>query len=90
LAPHWFAPMSATAFKSPPTRLARLFRKSRDTWKRRAADKQRALKKMRITVRVLAASRDRWREVARQQTQQLADLRARLAPARPESGLGGA
>jgi hypothetical protein len=81
--------MSVQAFKSSPARLARLFRHSRDAWKQRAADKQRALKKMRITVRDLAASRDRWREVAHQQAAQLADLRAQLAQARPESCRGG-
>ena len=43
--------MNATEYKSTPARLARLFRRSRDIWKRRAADKQRALKKLRITAR---------------------------------------
>ena len=81
--------MSAKEFKCPPARLARLFRKSRDAWKQRAADKQRCLKKMRITVRDLSASRDRWREVARRQTRQLAELREQLAQAPQESCLGG-
>lgn len=81
--------MLAQEFKSPPTRLARLFRKSRDTWKRRAADKPRTLKKMRITVRDLSASRDHWREVARLQAAQLAELRGQLAQARQVPCLGG-
>lgn len=80
--------MSAKEFLCPPARLARLFRKSRDAWKQRAADKQRSLKKMRITVRDLSTSRDRWREVARQQAAQLAELRAQLAQAQQEPRLG--
>jgi len=76
--------MLATEFKSSPARLARLFRRSRDTWKRRAADKQRALKKLRITVRDLTNSRDHWKAVARQQSQQIAALRADLDQDRPE------
>jgi hypothetical protein len=80
--------MSAKEFKCPPARLARLFRKSRDAWKQRAADKQRSLKKLRINLRDLSASRDRWREVAQRQAAQLADLRAQLAQARQEPGLG--
>ena len=80
--------MPATEFKCPPARLARLFRHSRDAWKRRAADKQRALKKMRITVRDLTASRDRWRARARRQATQLARLQDQLAQARQEPCLG--
>jgi arginyl-tRNA--protein-N-Asp/Glu arginylyltransferase len=76
--------MLATEFKSSPARLARLFRRSRDTWKRRAADKQRALKKLRITVRDLTDSRDRWKAVARQQSQTIATLRADLTQPRQE------
>ena len=48
--------VSEPEFKSSPARLVRLFRRSRDIWKQRAADKQRALKKLRITVRDLADS----------------------------------
>jgi hypothetical protein len=81
--------MSAREFKCPPARLARVFRKSRDTWKQRAADKQRTLKKMRITVRDLCASREHWRAVANQQATQLAQLRHQLAQARSESRRGG-
>ncbi len=71
-------------FKSSPARLARLFRRSRDTWKERAADKQRALKKLRITVRDLTESRDHWKNVAAQQSQEIAALRAQLEQAREE------
>jgi hypothetical protein len=63
--------MTGQEYKSSPARLARLFLRSRDNWKRRAADKQATIKKMRITVRDLAASRDHWKSLALQQAEQL-------------------
>jgi hypothetical protein len=81
--------MIATEYKSTPARLARLVRRSRDIWKRRAADKQRALKKLRITVRDLGDSRDHWKAVAREQSQQIVALRARLETAREAPQPGG-
>ena len=82
--------MLATEFKSTPARLARLFRRSRDLWKRRAADKQRALKKLRITVRDLSDSREHWKAVARQQSQEIAALRGQLdQPREGDSCAGG-
>ena len=81
--------MTARAFKSTPARLARVFRRSRDTWKRRAADKQRALKKLRITVRDLGDSRDRWKAIARQQSEEIATLRAQLDQASEAPPAGG-
>jgi hypothetical protein len=81
--------MLATEFKSSPARLARVFRRSRDTWKQRAADKQRALKKLRITVRDLTDSRDHWKALARQQSGQIAALRAKLDQASEAPPPGG-
>jgi hypothetical protein len=81
--------MIATEYKSTPARLARLFRRSRDIWKRRAADKQRALKKLRITARDLGDSRDHWRAVAREQSRQIAALRAQIETAREAPQPGG-
>ena len=74
----------APEFKSSPARLVRLFRRSRDLWRQRAADKQRAVKKLRITVRDLDASRDHWKTVARQQAHEIATLRAQLEQTRQE------
>ena len=76
--------VSEPKFKSSRSRLVRLFRRSRDIWKQRAADKQRALKKLRITVRDLSESRDHWKAVARQQSQEIATLRLQLEQARQE------
>ncbi len=76
--------VSEPEFKSSPARLVRLFRRSRDIWKQRAADKQRALKKLRITVRDRSESRDHWKALARQQSQEIATLRLQLEQARQE------
>src|SRR5215218_8862523 len=81
--------MMASEYKSRPARLARVFRRSRDTWKRRAAAKQRALKKLRITVRDLSDSRDRWKALARQQSQEIATLRAQINQASEAPPAGG-
>jgi hypothetical protein len=81
--------MITTEFKSTPARLARVFRRSRDTWKRRAADKQRALKKLRITVRDLSDSREHWKAIARRQSQQIAALRGQLDQAHEAPKAGG-
>src|SRR4051812_40103547 len=80
--------MLVPAFKSSPARLVRLFRHSRDTWKQRAAAKQHALKKLRITVRDLSESRDHWKTIAQQQSQELATLRAQLGQTRAELPAG--
>jgi hypothetical protein len=71
-------------YKSSPARLVRLFRSSRDRWKQRAAEKQLAVKKLRITVRDLAESRDHWKATARQQSQEITALRAQLEQTREE------
>jgi chromosome segregation ATPase len=80
--------MSATVYKSSQARQARLFRRSRDVWKQRAADKQQTIKKLRITVRDVTSSRDHWKAVARQQAEQIADLHAELEQARQGHPLG--
>jgi hypothetical protein len=76
--------MSEPEFKSSPARLVRVFRHSRDLWKQRAADKQRAIKKLRITVRDLCESRDHWQVIARRHRQEIAALRSQLEQARQE------
>jgi hypothetical protein len=77
--------MHTTDYKSPPARLARLFCRSRDTWKRRAAQKQACIKKMRITVRDLTASRDHWKSRCQQQAAQLEALRQAVGQQFPAS-----
>ncbi|MCC5611885.1 hypothetical protein LC612_35425 [Nostoc sp. CHAB 5834] len=51
-------------FKSPTSRLARLFRAGRDNWKEKALEKQKKLRALEIKVRDLSASREYWKNRA--------------------------
>jgi hypothetical protein len=51
-------------FKSTPSRLARLFRASRDKWKEKALEKQRKLRALEVKVRDLLGSREYWKKRA--------------------------
>jgi hypothetical protein len=51
-------------FKSPVTRLARLFQKGRDNWKEKALEKQVKVRNLEIKVRDLENSRENWKERA--------------------------
>jgi hypothetical protein len=51
-------------FKSADSRLVRLFKKSREQWKTRAAEKQKKMRGMEIRIRDLSASREQWKEKA--------------------------
>ncbi len=51
-------------FKSRVSRLAKLFKKSRDAWKAKALEKQRRLRAAQVKVRDLEQSRDRWKKRA--------------------------
>ena len=81
--------MEAKEYRSSPARLVHLFQRSRNTWKHRAADKQATIKKMRIRVRDLSASRDHWKAVAEQQAGQIASLQEQLPQASQEPSPGG-
>jgi hypothetical protein len=48
-------------FKSPVTRLARLFRKGRDNWREKALEKQTLVRNLEIKVRDLSNSRANWK-----------------------------
>ncbi|MCC5611188.1 hypothetical protein LC612_31635 [Nostoc sp. CHAB 5834] len=51
-------------FKSPTSRLARLFRAGRDNWKKKALEKQKKLRALEIKVRDLSALREYWKNRA--------------------------
>jgi hypothetical protein len=51
-------------FKSPDSRLVRLFQKSREQWRKRAAEKQKKMRAMEIRIRDLVTSRDLWKAKA--------------------------
>jgi hypothetical protein len=51
-------------FKSPVSRLARLFQKGRDSWKEKALEKQKKVRALEIKVRDLSDSREHWKNRA--------------------------
>ncbi len=51
-------------FKSPVSRLARLFRKGRDNWREKALEKQKKVRALEIKVRDLSDSREHWKKRA--------------------------
>lgn len=53
--------LAMKGFKSSVERLARLFKKSRDSWKAKALERQRRIRALEVTVRDLKQSRDDWR-----------------------------
>jgi len=58
-------------FKSASSRLARLFKKSRDAWKAKSLDKQRRLRAAQVKIRDLEQSRERWKRRALEAEQAL-------------------
>jgi hypothetical protein len=61
-------------FKSPVTRLARLFKKGRDNWKEKALEKQALVRRLEIKVRDLSSSRENWKARALAAEKQLRSL----------------
>ena len=53
------------SYKTPASRLARLFHSGRERWKQRALEKQKQVRSLAVNVRDLRASRDHWKERAR-------------------------
>ncbi|MEM7555355.1 MAG: hypothetical protein AAF378_14870 [Cyanobacteria bacterium P01_A01_bin.84] len=51
-------------FKSPVSRLARLFKEGRDSWREKALEKQKKIRSLEIKVRDLGASREHWKQRA--------------------------
>jgi hypothetical protein len=51
-------------FKSPFSRLARLFQKGRNRWKEKALDRQKKVRALEIKVRDLSVSRENWKQRA--------------------------
>ena len=74
-------------YKSRTSRLARLFRKSREQWKKRSADKQKKLRGLETKVRDLSKSRDQWKERARAAEQELNQLKASGETGQKKGGL---
>jgi len=65
-------------YKSPASRLNRLFKRSRDNWKERAKAKQKKIRTLEIKVRDISRSRGHWKQKAKQAQQELVQLREQL------------
>jgi len=62
-------------FKSPVSRLALLFRKSRDRWKERIIEKQKKIRYLEVKVRDLSKSRDKWKQEAKDLKQEISRIK---------------
>lgn len=51
-------------FKSPASRLVRLFKKGRDNWREKALERQQEIRGLEIKVRDLSESRENWKKRA--------------------------
>ena len=49
-------------YKSPVRRLAQFFKQSRDKWKKRAKEKQKEVRGLKVKVRDLRQSREQWKK----------------------------
>ena len=61
-------------YKSSFERLSKLFKKSRDQWKQKAAERQAKLRAQAIRIRDLEKSRDEWKKRAKAAQEQLKEL----------------
>jgi hypothetical protein len=61
-------------YKSPVRRLAQFFKKSRDKWKKRAKEKQKELRRMKVKVRDLSKSREQWKKKAKEAERKLGQI----------------
>ena len=70
--------MEDKAYRSPVRKLMQFFERSRDGWKRKRQEAKVATRRLSNRVRKLAASRDLWKERAKQRQQELRQLREEL------------
>ena len=75
-------------YKSSIQRLANLFKRSRDVWKQRAAEKQKKLRAQEIRIRDLEKSRELWKHRAQTAEAQVREYQAQEKKANQPSGEG--
>lgn len=66
-------------YKSPLNRLVYLFKKGRDIWKKRVAEKQKRIKALEIKVRDLSISRDNWKNRAKTAEKELSTVKKKFS-----------
>lgn len=65
-------------YRSPVKKLATFFEHSRDNWKRKCLDAKHRVKRLQTKVADLQASRERWKQEAKQLRSDMAQLRSEL------------
>ena len=65
-------------FKSPVSKLAKFFRRSRDGWKAKCQESKRANKKLANQTRAVEKSRARWKQIAHTAQRQVCELEREL------------
>lgn len=62
-------------FKTPVSRLAHIFKNSRDQWKQRTTEKQKRIKSLEVKLRDVSESRDKWKQKAKELEQALQQIK---------------
>ncbi|MBA3924182.1 MAG: hypothetical protein H0X31_21780 [Nostocaceae cyanobacterium] len=65
-------------FKTPPSRLVRLFQRSRENWKETAIERHKKLRALEIKIRDLSLSRENWKKRAMTAEKELRLLRTKF------------
>ena len=65
-------------YRSPQRKLLRFFEKSRNGWKRKCQEAKTVVKRLTDGTQALRESRNRWKALAKQQRQELRELRREL------------
>lgn len=66
------------SYRSPRGKLLGLFKRGRDTWKRKCQEAKAFGKLLANRARALSKSRDRWKKLAQQRQEQVRQLRRQL------------
>jgi len=75
-------------YKSSPSRLARLFEKSREAWKEKALERQKRLRALDVRVRDLTKSRDKWKRKAKELEERVKQLEKEVETQQVKSEAG--
>jgi len=74
----WRTVMEGTTYRSPLRKLRAFFERSRNGWKEKCRKAKALAKRLSNRVRKLEASRDRWKQRAKRQDEELRSLRKEL------------
>ena len=72
--------MAEQTYRSPVSKLLSFFQRSRDNWKTKCKAAKKDVKSLKVRMAKLRASRDRWKQLARQSGGELAEDAAKSCP----------